>query len=369
MPPLYQLPQSKTKYLASSVNIISGLSPQALNAKKQSGVAFFYARPEFTYRHDFVEVLTPIFQARLQKGQEFEFDVQPEKLTVTAGLSKFRERVVMIRSTPTHSENAQQVLIDTFSETNEDDIKSLRKYMFVPIAIAGDNDKTTLQGVLRTQHNFRTSVYHFIVTNANEFGLKFQVPLPDVLENTATDNSTDTIMQDTTDSSPEIDPGLDTNESGIEDQQQQELEPLTESYSLREWFYDLLDGNGENLIHAAYPSTETNKIFILCERVKTTQVLQILHNRVEIMDDLFLDEALTRYFGKDKDYALVFNHPCPTAELSTYASKLASYATTSNPQDVPNASPPSQNQRGPKRMRHTKRDSHNYCVNIVKCQS
>ena len=70
--------------------------------------------------------------------------MQPEKFTVQAGLQKVNEKVVMLRSTPSHSEKVQRILTNLFSDTNETNILSLRKYMFVPISIAGDNDKATI---------------------------------------------------------------------------------------------------------------------------------------------------------------------------------------------------------------------------------
>ena len=309
---------------------------------------FLYAHPDFTHRHDFVETLKPIFKAQITNGQEFEFDVQPEKLTVNVGLSKFSEKVVMLRSTPTHTENVQQLLTELFSDDNEQDIKFLRKYIFVPIVIAGDNDRATLQGILRTQRNFRTNVYHYIVTNVNEFSLRFQVPIPDSYE--------DAVMEDATSSPDAQHQASDPTEKSTTDHDngsaaKQDSEKQTEDYSLREWLYDLVDDNNDSLIHSAYPSAETNKVFILCEKAKAVQVLQILHNLVEITDQLFPNEAMLHYFGPNKDLVLVYNHPRPTAELSTYASKLAGYATMSNPQDAPASISTKADQRGPKRTR------------------
>lgn len=110
---------------------------------------FLYAHPVFTHRHDFIDTLSPVFASTITTGQDFEYDVQPEKLNVTTGLNKISEKVVMIRSVPTHVEKVQTILTNLFSETNETNIKSLQTYMFVPISIAGDNDKMTLQGILK----------------------------------------------------------------------------------------------------------------------------------------------------------------------------------------------------------------------------
>ena len=112
-------------------------------------------------------------------------------------------------------------------------------------------------------------------------------------------------------------------------------EPTLESYSLREWMYDLQDDQGEPLVHAAYPSAADRKIFVLCEKSKSIQVLQLLHNLIELSSQIFAEPALITYFGPNKDLPLVHNHPRATNELSSYATTLASYATTHSPQDAP----------------------------------
>ena len=104
---------------------------------------------------------------------ELEYDVQHEKFTVQALLHKVSEKVVMLRSTPSHFEKVQSISTNLFSDTNETNISSLRKYMFVPISIVGDNNKASIQGLVKTQQNFRTNVYHCIVTNVSNYETAF----------------------------------------------------------------------------------------------------------------------------------------------------------------------------------------------------
>ena len=81
----------------------------------------------------------------------------------------------MLRSTPSHSEKVQSILTQLFSDSDESDIMSLRKCMFVPISIAGDSEKVTILGLVKTQQNFRQNVYHYIVTNTNNYETQFPV--------------------------------------------------------------------------------------------------------------------------------------------------------------------------------------------------
>ena len=310
---------------------------------------FLYAHSDFTHRNDIVEVLEPVFKAHITGGVDFEFDIQPERFKVTAGLNQANERVLMIRSTPSHSEAVQKILITLFSADNNTEIKTLRKYMFVPVSIAGDHDKTTLLGLVRTQHNFRRNVYHYIVINVNDFQRQFQVPIQPETSDT---NMTDMTGQDTSDQTGQA--SSNETDSSSPDQPT-DSDPILEPYSLREWLYDMQDDKGEPLIHATYPSADKGKKFVLCEKSKSIQVLQLLHNLIDLTAHVFPDEALTTYFGPNKDLPLVHNHPLTTAELSTYATTLASYATAQNPQDAPTLHQQTQhtqpNQRASKRTR------------------
>ena len=152
------------------------IDPTLIKSHEISRCGFLlYAHPDFTHQHDIIKILEPIAKAKLDNLRDFEFDAQPEKLNVVSGLEKISEKVVMIRSTSRQSENFQQIMTDLFAEDNTTDIQFVRKYMFVPMSIVGDVDKSTLQGLIRPQKNFRNNVYHYIITNVYKIEDKFPV--------------------------------------------------------------------------------------------------------------------------------------------------------------------------------------------------
>ena len=332
------------------------IEPTLITSQESSRCGFFlYAHPDFTFRNDIMNVLTPILQSQVQQDIKLEFDVQPEKLNVNIGTTKLGERVVILRSTPTHNEQVQHILTQLFTADNTTDIQTLRKYIFVPMIIAGDDDRSTLQGVLRTQQLFRKNVQHYIVTNIWDITKQFPVPtlqqdsVDEEMENVEDADDGDpnavAITTQTQDDTASTDPAPDVDTNNTEP-------PTTELYSLREWFYDLTDTDGEPLLHAVYPSADTNKIFVLCEKRKSVKVLQLLHNLVNIVELDFPDDALQVYFGSNKQNPLVHNHPKATAQTTAYGSHLTTFATAGNPQDV---SPPSSLQPGPSRnMKRTR---------------
>ena len=227
---------------------------------------FLYAHPDFTFRNDIINVLTPILHSQINTGIKLEFDVRPEKLNVAVGSIKLGERVVMLRSTPTHSDKVQQILTQLFTGDDTTDIQTLRKYIFVPLLIVGDEDRSTLQGVLRAQQLFRTNVYHYIITKIWNITQQFQLPVlsphdedvdmeaqNDEAQNEHNDN-TEALAQD------------DTLSTQKESDTVESTTGATEAYSLREWFYDLTDVDKEPLIHAQFTPPLIRTKFLSCAK-------------------------------------------------------------------------------------------------------
>ena len=318
------------------------VEPTLITSHESSRCGFFlYAHPDFTFRKDIMNVLHPILHSKVEQNIKLEFDVQPEKLNVNIDNRKLGERVVMLRSTPTHSEQVQQVLTQLFTAEDTTDIQTLRKYIFVPLMIAGDDDRTTLQGVLRTQQLFRQNVQHYIVTNIWNITKQFQVmvlqqdQLDEEMENVDdTDDVHNNDKEPNMSTTKASDTNTTANATSTSDSDPNVNTQATELYSLREWFYDLTDTDNEPLLHAVYPPADENKIFILCEKQKGVKVLNLLHNLVDIAGIDFPEEALVEYFGSNKQNPLVHNHPKATAQTRAYGSHLTTFVTAGNPQEV-----------------------------------
>ena len=59
------------------------VEPTSIKSYETARCGFFlYAHPDFTHRHDFVKILSPILKQNIDSNLELEFDVQPEKFTV-----------------------------------------------------------------------------------------------------------------------------------------------------------------------------------------------------------------------------------------------------------------------------------------------
>ena len=310
------------------------IEPSSIKSQETSRCGFFlYAHSDFTFRNDIITVLDPILKSKIVHNFELEFDVQPEKLNIAVVITKMGERAVMLRSTPTHSERVQQVLTQLLTEDDVTDVKTLKKYMFVPITVVGDDDRSTLQGVLPTQHLFRQNAHHYIATNLWDITKVCQVPELDATayepnesiqnlnppnQETTTDMTANTTANDATptDSTDDVDMDASTDPDANKETTNT---PTTEPYSLREWFYDLTDTDGKSLVHAVYPSSESNKVCILCEKQRAVKVLKVNHNLVDL--------ALLVYFGTNKQNSSVQNYPRATPQSTAYSNHLVNFAT------------------------------------------
>ena len=182
---------------------------------------------------------------------------------------------------------------------------------------------------------FRTNIYNYIVTNIWNITQQFQLPLLTDQDDDVVMESLDDNAETTAETSTDITPPPDADEqdetaNSTAAGASNPSPPTTEAYSLREWFYVLTDVDKEALIHAVYPTADTNKIFILCEKSKAVKVLQIIHNLVHLVGIDFPDEALPVYFGTNKQNPAVQNHPKATPQTTAYSSHLTSYATAGN---------------------------------------
>ena len=230
----------------------------------------------------------------------------------------------MIRSSTRHNEHIQNLLTKIFDATDSTDIQTLRKYVFVPMNLSGDDSRTTMQGIVRTQQNFRKTVHHYIVTNVSNLCTAYAITPP-------TDNQqmeTDEPAEESKQADQENSDTTTTTENQTQDQ-----DPPTEMYTLREWFYDLMDDQNEPLIHSVYPSADANKIFVLCEKQKAIKVLELLHNLIEAISQDFPATAIAEIFGTNRDMPLVHNYPRASSQLSRYAASLSAHAMAPNPQE------------------------------------
>lgn len=122
---------------------------------------FVYAHPDYAFRPDIIDLLTPLAQQIKEENVDIEFDVQPERLNIKKISTQISEKVVMLRTTPKYNERFQTLLSSICGPDDETDIGSLRKYAFVPMNIPDDANQETSQALLRSQQLFRQNVYFF----------------------------------------------------------------------------------------------------------------------------------------------------------------------------------------------------------------
>ena len=291
------------------------VNPTSLKCKSSERCGFFlYAHPYATPHQDFRKILNPIIEKEWTALDTHEYDFVPENLTVTNHGERVTARVLMLRTSPCLTQLLQTLLSKLYATTSEVNLGTLNRYKFVPITSDTSMSDETLQGLFRSQIAYKENVFLFNCSNITHIEHDFEF-----------------------EDSPVHD---DAEVSGPQ-------EPIKYNYNIRNWFYDLLDNDGHNLIHAVYTTNDDTKIKVLCEFRKRFLVLNILHQLVDTISQVFPAPALSTYFPHHPTQQfIVEKFPKVDPQCGTYAAELTHYAT-SNPQGEPDGENPTEAPQNP----------------------
>lgn len=115
----------------------------------------------------------------------------------------------------------------------------------------------------------------------------------------ATNETTEQSSQQANSTETNTESNVDQQEQDPNTNQNQQQQPVTYKYSLRQWFYDLVADDDTSMVHAVYSTNNPLEIMVLCEYRKRFSVLEILHNLVEHITQLFPAEAMSTYFPQE----------------------------------------------------------------------
>ena len=267
---------------------------------------FLYAHPFMTQQLDFRQIMDPILREEWGEHEDYEYDFQAERLSITFNGQSAATKVFLLRSSPKFTSKLQQTMTRIFADNTPIDLGTLHRYKFIPLTSTAVVSDEMQIGLLRSQQVFSLNVFIYVCHNVQKIGQEFD--LKDTSETT------------------------ETNPDQAEN---------TYSYSLRKWFYDLESADSSNLVHAVYSTNDENTIKVLCERSKRFLVLQILHELPTHVQEYFPEAAFKTYFPTpDATPFVVDKFPKVSASCGTYAGELANYVT-GNPQgDIASSDPP-----------------------------
>lgn len=278
-------------------------------------------------------LLDPILEKEWGNYDYFEYDFQAETLTVKVQNNKVFAKVFLLRSNPKFTTNLQQTLSRIYAEDSTVDLLTLGRYKFILLTSNAVVSDEMLQGLIRSQNAYSANVFVYVCHNISNIEDKFTLEERHASDEEPSDSTT-------SEDSPNKEK---TNEP-----------PSTYQYSLRDWFYDLEDNDGSNLIHAVYIMPKTTTIKILCERSKRFRVLQLLHEIHDHVQAFSPPEALDKIFPTAQSYPFeVEKCPKVSQACGTYANELAAFVM-GNPQGEaidPAPAPPDPTSNTTKRTR------------------
>ena len=231
------------------------MNPTSMKCQTSEKCGFFlYAHHFITQQSDFRRLLDPILESEWGKHDDFEYDFHAETVTVTVNGEKLAVKVFLLRSNPKFTTKLQQTLSRIYAADSTVNLMTLGRYKFIPLTSNAVVSDEMLQGLLRSQLAYKMNVFVYVCHNIANIENKYKISDSSAAAKDASNQ-----------------------ENNHEKQQGDDQNKQTYEYSLREWFYDLEDSDGSNLIHAVYTVPESNTIKILCERSKRFRVLQLLH--------------------------------------------------------------------------------------------
>jgi len=316
------------------------LRPSLLRAVRTGKAGWFYlAHPDLTHRAEFTKVLPPFIRARFKKY--IEFQVSPEVESVDLEGKKTSQRVLVVRCPYEEVENIRMMFTEIFSAHSQTNIGFLARYTFVPSHPVGSCTKSHLSTLLTMQQHFHKNVYWFnLIGVQNMDSVQKRLPVPSTepsTTNPSTESSSsppddDTPMESSNDN-PEEEP-FPSAQSEASQSQETSTDPSARFSSLRLILYHLENHQGHNLIHAAYPSADSTKVYVLCSESNKSEVLYQLQHIYEIVQQNFVTSSLSTYFTtKDNTRPYVLNHPLLSDEGEKFVNSLVDLTSLENPQD------------------------------------
>jgi len=348
------------------------ITPTQLRALRTGKAGYFlFGHPELTHRAEFQTVLNPLINQEYQKS--IEFQVMPEVETIVVGTKRVSQRVLMVRGPIQEIQNIRSLFSSLFAEDSQHDIGFLARYTFVTSHPVGACTKSHLQSILKTQQRFHKDIHYYIMYGVAHLDTMFKIfsSVSDSTSNTSSsqsqqprsdinNNATDVDMEEPTPgpdqqnySPPQEDPqnqsisqSTHTSQGNATDDMQVPAEAHKENnlpeqsqefqeMSLRFFLYLCQSKYGTNLFHAVYPSTETNKIYILCSQENMQEALKVLHNLREALATYLSDSDIAQILVQHEGQSsYVKDFPKVTGHYVSYANALVNLVDTceDNPQ-------------------------------------
>ena len=308
------------------------ITPTQLRALRTGKAGYFlYAHPELTHRSDFNSVLSPLLKNKFNRN--IEFQVAPEKETITLGQRKMSQRVLMVRGPLEDIENLRAFFSEAFSEGSPYDIGFLVRYTFITSHPVGACTKHHLYSILKQQQHFHRNVHYFIMYGIENLDTLYtQVRLFDETSKPTPDEYHKKQSSERSQERPSPSQAMIDDDHSMTDPTQEAT--INNKISLRLFMYMSMARNQTNLFHAVYPSSEKGKIYVLTIQENHDEALSILHNLKEslslYMRDSDISKILVGHKGKE---TYIKDYPKPCGHYHSYANALVDLTLDVNPQD------------------------------------
>jgi len=314
------------------------IRPTVLKAVRTGKAGWFYlAHPDLTFRNEFQKYLPALIKNELNKVVEFQ--IAPENETVEMNNEKVSQRVLVARCPYEDTEKIRTFFMKIFSPDSEVEIGYLARYIFVPSMPVGTCSKSHLLALLKMQKRFHAGVFWYNLMGVRNYDQEVALIPPEksqeesgLLSQAMTQTDQPHNTQDETSPTRFRDQDVTMEEMEVENASNTCDQEEATKLSLRRLLYELKDEEGDNLIHAVYPSMDATKLFVLCSEQNKESTLEHLHKIEQTVEAIFGSEALRVFFNPNEG-AHVHNYPILSNDQQSVVNSIAGLTAVSNPQD------------------------------------
>jgi len=297
--------------------------PTILKAVRTSKAGWMYlAHPDLTLRKEFTTTLAPLIQSRFNR--HIEFQVAPETENLDTDQGRISQRVLVVRSAYEETDTIRSFFTEAFSPESTMGIGFLARYTFVPGIPVGNCTKNHLVTLLKMQQQFHKNVFWYMWTGMRNIDTEVSL-LPETTD----------LQKSQPSATPQTQEDVDMEEVEAKSGPSNDVvEAISqpEKASLKRILYELVNDEGENLIHAVYPSMDASKLYVLCSEKNKDTTLEHLHKIQSVLDQVF-EPGATEVFFNPEGRPYVHNFPVLTDHQNAFVDSIVGLTKSANPQE------------------------------------
>jgi len=112
--------------------------------------------------------MDPILREEWGEHDDYKYDFQAERLSITFNGQSAATKVFLLRSSPKFTSKLQQTMTRIFADNTPIDLGTLHRYKFIPLTSTAVVSDEMQIGLLRSQKVFSLNVFIYVCHNVQK---------------------------------------------------------------------------------------------------------------------------------------------------------------------------------------------------------